>query len=47
MVEKKAQLHVVMDTPAGIVRAEAKVENNRVKVSIVNVPAFLYKKMFK
>lgn len=46
MVEKKAPVtHVVMDTPAGIVRAEAKVENNRVKeVSIVNVPAFLYKK---
>jgi hypothetical protein len=40
MVEKKAPVtHVVMDTPAGIVRAEAKVENNRVKEgSIVNVP---------
>lgn len=36
---------VVMDTPAGIVRAKAKVENGKVReVSIVNVPAFLYKK---
>ena len=37
--------NVVMDTPAGIVRAKAKVENGKVReVSIVNVPAFLYKK---
>jgi proline racemase len=36
---------VVMDTPAGIVRAKAKVENGKVReVSIINVPAFLYKK---
>lgn len=36
---------VVMDTPAGMVRAKAKVENGKVKeVSIVNVPAFHYKK---
>lgn len=39
---------VVMDTPAGIVTSEAKVENGRVKeVSIVNVPAFHYKKDVK
>lgn len=46
MVDKKEPItKVVMDTPAGIVRAEAKVENDRVKeVSIVNVPAFLYKR---
>ncbi|RKD23674.1 proline racemase [Caminicella sporogenes DSM 14501] len=37
--------NVVMDTPAGIVKAKAKVENGKVKeVSIVNVPAFHYKK---
>lgn len=37
--------NVVMDTPAGIVRGEAFVENGKVKeVSFVNVPAFLYKK---
>lgn len=36
---------VVMDTPAGIVRAKAKVENGKVReVSIINVPAFLYKR---
>ncbi len=36
---------VTMDTPAGIVRAKASVENGKVKeVSIVNVPAFHYKK---
>jgi proline racemase len=36
--------HVKMDTPAGLVSAEAKVKNGKVKeVSIVNVPAFLYK----
>jgi proline racemase len=35
---------VGMDTPAGLVTAEAKVENGKVQeVSIVNVPAFLYK----
>lgn len=35
---------VTMDTPAGIVKGEAKVEGGKVKeVSIVNVPAFLYK----
>ena len=36
--------HVVMEAPAGIVKAEAKVENGKVRnVSFVNVPAFLYK----
>lgn len=36
--------HVKMDTPAGLISAEAKVQNGKVKeVSIVNVPAFLYK----
>ncbi|MEJ8554600.1 proline racemase [Tepidibacter sp. Z1-5] len=36
---------VVMDTPAGIIRSKAKVEDGKVKeVSIVNVPAFHYKK---
>ncbi len=46
MVEMKSPItHVVMDTPAGIVKAEARIENDRVKeVSIVNVPAFLYKR---
>lgn len=37
--------HVKMDTPAGIVTAEAKVKDGKVlEVSFVNVPAFLYKK---
>ncbi|KXZ40284.1 proline racemase [Alkalithermobacter thermoalcaliphilus JW-YL-7 = DSM 7308] len=36
---------VTMDTPAGLVKAKAKVENGKVKeVSIINVPAFHYKK---
>lgn len=36
---------VTMDTPAGIVRAKASVVNGKVKeVSIINVPAFHYKK---
>jgi len=36
--------YVKMDTPAGLISAEAKVKNGKVKeVSIVNVPAFLYK----
>ncbi|WDV46818.1 proline racemase [Clostridiaceae bacterium M8S5] len=40
--------NVKMDTPAGIVTAQAKVEDSKVKeVSIVNVPAFLYKKDVK
>ncbi len=35
---------VTFDTPAGFIQAEARVENDKVKeVSIVNVPAFLYK----
>ncbi len=35
---------VAFDTPAGFIQAEARVENSKVKeVSIVNVPAFLYK----
>ncbi|WP_099188874.1 proline racemase [Tepidibacter mesophilus] len=46
MVEPKEPItEVVMDTPAGIIRSKAKVENGKVKeVSIVNVPAFHYKK---
>lgn len=37
--------NVVMEAPAGIVKAEALVEDGKVKeVSFVNVPAFLYKK---
>ncbi len=36
--------NVVLEAPAGIVRAEATVRDDRVeKVSFVNVPAFLYK----
>ncbi|MDO4711119.1 MAG: proline racemase [Peptostreptococcaceae bacterium] len=36
---------VVLEAPAGIVKAEAQVENGKVKsVAFVNVPAFLYKK---
>lgn len=36
---------VTMDTPAGIVTGKAKVQDGKVKeVSIVNVPAFLYKR---
>lgn len=35
---------VVLEAPAGIVRAEAHIENNKVQsVSFINVPAFLYK----
>ena len=46
MVEKKEPFtEVAMDTPAGLIRGKARIENGRVKeVSIVNVPAFLYKK---
>lgn len=49
MVEKKEPFtEVVMDTPAGLIRGKAKVENGKVKeVSIVNVPAFLYKQDVK
>lgn len=37
--------NIVIEAPAGIVKAEAKVENGKVKsVAFVNVPAFLYKK---
>lgn len=36
---------VVLEAPAGIVKAEAQVENGKVKsVAFVNVPAFLYKR---
>ncbi len=36
---------IKFDTPAGLISAEATVENGKVKeVSIVNVPAFLYKR---
>lgn len=39
---------VMMDTPAGLVKATAQVVNGKVKeVSIVNVPAFLYKRDVK
>ncbi len=42
---KEPVTHVKFDTPAGLISAEAKVENGKVKeVSIVNVPAFLYKR---
>ena len=46
MVDKQEPTtNVVMDTPAGIVKATVKVENEKVKeVSIVNVPSFLYKR---
>lgn len=46
MVEMKEPVtNVVLEAPAGIVKAEAKVEHGKVKsVSFVNVPAFLYKK---
>ena len=37
--------HVVLEAPAGIVKAEAQVANGKVQsVSFVNVPAFHYKK---
>ncbi len=37
--------HVKMESPAGMIEADAKIVNGRVKeVSFVNVPAFLYKK---
>jgi proline racemase/trans-L-3-hydroxyproline dehydratase len=37
--------NIVLETPAGLVKANAKVENGKAKeVSIVNVPSFLYKK---
>ena len=37
--------NVVLETPAGLIRARVKVENGKAKeASIVNVPAFLYKK---
>lgn len=36
---------IKMDTPAGLIKAKARVEKGKVKeVSIVNVPSFLYKK---
>lgn len=39
---------VNFDTPAGFIQAEAEVKNGKVlKVSIVNVPAFLYKRDLK
>lgn len=37
--------HVKMEAPAGLIEAEVKVENEKVKeVSFINVPAFLYKR---
>ena len=46
MVEmKEPYTQVVLDSPAGLIRATAKVENQKVKeVSFKNVPAFHYKK---
>ncbi len=36
---------IVLETPAGLVKAKAKVENGKAReVSIINVPSFLYKK---
>lgn len=45
IVESKEPItNITMDTPAGIVKGEVKVENGKSKeVSIVNVPAFHYK----
>ncbi|RKD33804.1 proline racemase [Thermohalobacter berrensis] len=47
MVKAKEPItEVTMDTPAGLVKAKAKVQNGKVKeVSIVNVPAFHYKEL--
>jgi proline racemase len=43
MVEPFTQ--VIMDTPAGLVRARGSVQNGKVKeVSVVNVPAFLWRR---
>lgn len=43
-VPTKPVTEVVLDTPSGIVRAEARVENGRaVSVSFDNVPSFLYR----
>ncbi|RBP46841.1 proline racemase [Garciella nitratireducens] len=43
MIEPVTEL--TLEAPAGLIKAKAKVENEKVKeVSIVNVPAFLYKK---
>lgn len=40
--------NIIMETPAGLVKARVKVEDGRAKeVSIVNVPSFLYKKDLK
>lgn len=37
--------NIVLETPAGLVKAKVKVENGKAReVSIVNVPSFLYKK---
>ncbi len=45
---KEPTTDVVMDTPAGIITAKAKVSNGKVEeVSIVNVPSFLYKRDVK
>ncbi|MGP1455089.1 MAG: proline racemase [Treponema sp.] len=42
---KEPVTEVIMEAPAGIIRASVKVEKEKVQeVSIVNVPAFLYKK---
>lgn len=46
MIEmKEPYTEVVLEAPAGLIRAKAKIENKRVKeVSFKNVPAFHYKK---
>ncbi|QAA34528.1 proline racemase family protein [Clostridium manihotivorum] len=42
---KEPYTEVVLDTPAGIIKTNVRVEKGRaVEVSILNVPAFLYKK---
>jgi len=42
---EEPETDIVMDTPAGLVRARAQVENGRVgDIAVENVPAFLYRK---
>ena len=45
---KEPYTEINMETPAGIIKARIKVENGKAKeVSIINVPAFLYKRDLK
>lgn len=45
--ENNEMLNLTLDTPAGQVRARIQIENSKVKaVTIRNVPAFVYKKVF-